>query len=209
MFEQWGLPKTMRFDNGKPWAHPQSGVPTSLALWLVGLGIQVVFGRPRQSTDNAVVERSHGVLDGWVEPEQCLDQAHLAQQVAKFVHIQREIYPSCGGLSRQQAYPDLDTPLRTYRREEDGRMWQRALVLDYVAQFRFTRTVEKIGRISHFMREYSVGRAYASQQVTIYLHVETEQWLVEDRYGELIARFDAEQFDYLTIAHMNLKARTG
>ena len=209
MFEQWGLPKVIRFDNGKPWAHPQSGVPTSLALWLVGLGIQLVFGRPRQSTDNAVVERSHGVLDAWVEPQQCADQAHFAQQVNKFVHIQREVYPSCDGRSRQEAYPELLMPERLYNPQQDSQIWQCQLVLDYVAQFRFTRTVEKIGRISHFMREYSVGRAYAAQQVTIYLQVETVQWVVEDRYGEIIAHFDADQFDYLTIANMNLKARAG
>ena len=208
MFEQWGLPKAMRFDNGKPWAHPQSGVPTNLALWLVGLGIHLEFGRPRQSTDNAVVERSHGVLAAWVEPQHCADQTHLAQQVDKFVHIQRAVYPCCDGQSRFDSYPDIHTPYRTYDSYRDPMIWQQDEVLDYVAQFRFTRTVEKIGRISHFMREYSVGRDYAAQQVTVYLHVETIQWLVEDRYGEIIARFDADQFDYLTIANMNLKSRT-
>ena len=197
----------MRFDNGKPWAHPQSKVPTSLTLWLVGLGIDVVFGRPYQSTDNAVVERSHGVLDAWVEPQQCENRAHLDKQVAKFVHIQRECYPSCGGHSRFEAYPEIHTPKRVYDRQQDQTLWQRSRVLDYVTQFRFTRRVEKIRRVSHFMREYSVGRSYASQQVTVYLAPETEQWVVEDRYGEIIARFDAQQFEYLTIANMHLKAR--
>lgn len=193
----------MRFDNGHPWAHPQSGVPTYLALWLIGLGIQVVFGRPRQSTDNAVVERSHGVLDAWIEPHQCANKADLDRQVAKFVHIQRAVYPSCEGRSRFETYPELHIPNRVYDKQQDAHLWQRSRVLDYVAQFRFTRTVEKIGRLNHFKHEYQVGRAYASQQVTVYLDVEMVQWVVEDRYGEIIARFNAEQFDYLTITDMN------
>ena len=159
--------------------------------------------------DNAVVERSHGVLDAWVEPHQCTNKADLDQQIAKFVHIQRAVYPSCDGRSRIEAYPEIHIPHRSYDTQQDVHLWQRSRVLDYVAQFRFTRTVEKIGRISHFMREYSVGRPYASQQVTVYLDVTTEQWVVEDRYGEIIATFDAQQFDYLTIAHLNLNARTG
>jgi len=201
------MPTMMRFDNGKPWAHPQSKVPTSLTLWLVGLGIQVVFGRPCQSTDNGVVERSHGVLAAWVEPGHCENKAHLDQQLARFIHIQRAQYPSCGGRSRFDAYPDIHTPKRGYDGQQDQVLWQRSRVLDYVTQFRFTRTVEKIGRITHFTREYSVGRSYASQQVTIFLDRESEQWVVEDRYGEIIAHFDAQQFDYLTIANMQLKAR--
>ena len=205
----WGLPQAIRFDNGHPWAHPQSGVPTCLALWLLGLGIELVFGRPRQSTDNAVVERSHGVLDAWVEPELCMNQTELDQQLAKFIHIQRAVYPSCEGQARFAAYPDIHQPRQPYQRHQDPSLWQQQTVLDYVARLRFTRTVEKIGRISHFMREYSLGRAYAAQQVTVYLDVATVQWCVEDRYGEIIGRFDADQFDYLTIANMQLKARIG
>lgn len=207
MFEQWGMPKNIRFDNGKPWAHPQQRVPTSFALWLVGLGIQVIYGRPRQSTDNAVVERSHGVLDSWVEPTQCLNRDVLDQKLAKFVYLQQSLYPSCRGQSRTQAYPEIFDRLRPYDPDTDANLWQRQRVLTYIAQFRFTRRVEKIGRITHMMREYSLGRSFAGEQVTVYLDLETEQWFVEDRYGDVIANLEVNQFDYATIADMKLKSR--
>ncbi len=58
---EWGRPEQMRLDNGMPWG-TQSTLPSAMGLWLVGLGIELRYGRPARSTDNAVVERSHGVL---------------------------------------------------------------------------------------------------------------------------------------------------
>ena len=74
-FEQWGLPKAIRVDNGDPWA-TRSDIPSALALWLIGLNVKVILNRPSQSTDNGIVERDHGVLAGWVE-------AHKAGSVAE------------------------------------------------------------------------------------------------------------------------------
>jgi transposase InsO family protein len=75
-FAHWGLPATMRVDNGQPWGTGDD-LPAELALWLVGLGIAVHWNRPRHSQDNAVVERAHGVCQRWVEPGTCSDGAEL------------------------------------------------------------------------------------------------------------------------------------
>lgn len=208
-FETWGLPEAIRFDNGAPWASPQSRTPTSLALWLVGLGIRLVFGRPRQSTDNAVVERSHGVLNGWVEPEVCKDRADLQHRLDHFAHIQRAVYPDDRGQSRVVRFPELLTPLRRYHCRDDERLWNLQLVWDYVATYRFSRTVEKNGRITLLTREYWIGRRYAAQKVTAYLDPMIGAWLVEDQRGEVIGQFPAQQLNYLTIATMNMTYRRG
>ena len=208
-FEQWGLPQAIRFDNGKPWANPTHGVPTALALWLVGLGVKVVFGRPRRSTDNAVVERSHGILECWVEPEKRLDLPDLQATLDDFVHIQRAIYPSCDGQSRFATYPDIDCPRQVYQREQEASVWQLQRVLAYVATFRFTRTVEKNGRITHFTREYALGRQHQAQQVTVFLDADTCEWVVENRQGEIVKRFLAEQLTYLTLSNMQMVYRMG
>ncbi len=63
VFERWGLPQAVRVDNGSPWG-TQSDIPSALALWLVGFWVKVVLNRPRHCTDNAIVERDHGVLAG-------------------------------------------------------------------------------------------------------------------------------------------------
>lgn len=207
LFTAWGLPEMMRFDNGKPWANPHTRVPTCLALWLVGLGIRPVFGRPRRSTDNAVVERSHGVLNNWVEPAQCANLNALQHSLDQFVHLQRAVYPSCAGHSRFDAHPEIHVPLRCYDRSPEEALWEPQRVMDYVSSFRFTRTVEKNGRVTHFTREYAVGRRYAHQQVTVYLDPKTHEWVTEDDKGESIKRFPADQLNYLTLATMAMVYR--
>jgi hypothetical protein len=197
----------MRFDNGRPWATPHVRAPNAFTLWLVGLGIQPMFGQPRQSTDNAIVERSHGVLVKWVEPEQCVDPYDLQNRLSYFVHIQRAVYPSCQRGSRFDQYPQLHIPLRPYAAAEEEALWDVQKVYDYVAQYRFTRAVEKNGRITLMTDEYSVGRAYAAQKVTAYFDPQQGCWIVEDRQGEVIAQFVAHQLRYLAIANLEMRYR--
>jgi hypothetical protein len=201
---QWGCPTAMRFDNGKPWGHPGMVVPTALALWLVGLGIQPMYGRPRQSTDNAVVERCHGVLEGWVEPKQCENRAMMEARLAYYVHLQREVYPLAEGQSRLQQFPALARNPHRYQPEQEEAQWDLRRVLDYVAEYTFTRMVEKNGRMTLMTHEYSLGRQYRSQRVTAQLDPRLNVWVVKDRYGEVVARFPALQLNYRTIADMTL-----
>jgi hypothetical protein len=206
-FERWGRPQHMRFDNGKPWGNPQIRVPTALALWLVGLDIEPLFGRPRQSTDNAVVERGHGVLDAWVEPAQCADTKELSAHLDKFTHIQRETYPVKEGKSRMELYPQLGRVVRQYDPEQEAQRWTLEAVFQYMARYIFTRTVEKNGRITIMTGEYYLGRQYRAQKVTVQLDVQWQQWVVKDRLGEIIAHFEPQQLNYTTLAGLTLSSR--
>lgn len=197
----------MRFDNGHPWAHPQSRVPTGIVLWLVGLGMEVVFGRPRQCTDNGVVERCHGVLANWCEAETCIDYHQLQVRLTHLSRLQRAEYPSCEGRSRLVAYPQLTLPRQSYQALNEAAQWDAKRVWHYVAQFRFTRTVEKNGRITMMSGEYALGKRYAAQQVTVYLDEAAPTWVVEDRYGQRIKSFPATQLTYAIIANLNLVYR--
>lgn len=197
----------MRFDNGRPWGDPVHRMPTALALWLVGLGIQPLFGRPRQSTDNAVVERGHGVLNGWVEPQQCADAAMLAARLEQFACLQRDVYPVQQQQPRQECFPELAGQPRRYCRQDEVQQWSLAAVFAYVARYVFSRRVEKNGRITVMTREYSLGRQYRAQSVTVQLEPQTAHWLVKDRHGTLVGSFSADQLTYPTLAGLNLVYR--
>jgi len=206
-FIQWGLPLSMRFDNGVPWGHPGSAVPTALALWLVGLGIRPLFGRPRQSTDNAVVERCHGVLKGWVEPQTCTNLFELRQRLRYFATMQREHYPFKENTSRLAAFPNLRLNSRPYQTQQEKDIWKLETVLDYVARYTFTRTVEKNGRITLMTHEYSLGRKYRAQRINARLDPQQKCWFIKDRFGEPIATFPALQFDYLILEPLLLTSK--
>lgn len=196
----------MRFDNGHPWG-TNSPVPSALALWLAGIGVHPVFGRPRQRTDNAVVERDHGVLNGWVDPAHCADLAHLCLKLDHFATLQRERYPLRDGRSRLAHYPQLGACPRPYAPSDDEQLWSARRMFDYLATFRFQRKVETNGRFTLLNREYSVGRAYARRTLSVQLDAHSHEWVVYEDDGREIRRFAPKDLTYTTLSQMTLADR--
>jgi hypothetical protein len=196
----------MRFDNGSPWGSTEK-VPTALALWLVGLGVQPLFGRPRHSTDNAVVERSHGVLNGWVEPQHCANFADLQARLLEFTRFQRQRYPACQGQSRLEAYPALLSQPRPYDPDHDAKLWSHQAIFDYLASFRFQRKVEVNGRINILSREYSLGTAFRGLTLAIQMDAQQRQWIVYDDYGVELRQIEPKDLTYETVFNMALTSR--
>src|SRR5438046_190655 len=110
-FAAWGLPRRLRLDHGWPWGG-WSGLPTALALWLVGLGVGLTFNPPRQPQYNGVVEKSQDTGQRWAEPHTCRNAAELQARLDEVDRIQREEYPSLRGRSRLSVFPQLRQPER-------------------------------------------------------------------------------------------------
>lgn len=90
-FSRWGMPQKIRVDNGHPWGS-SGDLPPDLALWLLGLGIEVIWNRPHHPQENSRVERSHGVLSPCVEASKCRDISDLQNRIdAAVVMRAREI----------------------------------------------------------------------------------------------------------------------
>jgi len=193
-------------DNGSPWG-TQSPLPSAFGLWLVGLGIELVYGRPARSTDNAVVERDHGVLAQWAEPEQCANFEDCQQRLTWAVAMQRERYRLPGQCPRSQAYPALYTNPRSYDGPTETQDWQLQRVAAYLAPFVFQRKVEVNGRVSLFANTYSIGRAYAHQMLDIQLDEQTLDWVFLDEYHHPIRRHPARELSYDLISNLRLAKR--
>ena len=202
----WGRPMKLRVDNGSPWGTQQT-LPSALALWLVGLGVTPIYGRPARSTDNAIVERSHGVLAQWVEPSRCVDAAMFQQRLDWASHTQRERYRSPDGYTRRDAFPDLYLNPRTYHPDDERQLWHLQRVADYLADFRFVRKVEKKGQIMLFANTYGVGQGYARQFVEVSLDPLTHEWCVRDEYGTELQRHPAQELSYDLISQLQLAKR--
>jgi hypothetical protein len=136
----------------------------------------------------------------------CRDRDELARRLDRFARIQREAYPACEGgkQTRQQTYPTLWQVERPYRREDDQALWQVAEVLAYVARFQFSRRVEKNGRVGVMTHEYHLGKAHAGEKVTVQLDPREGHWQIKNRDGEVLKAFPAQQFNYDTIAGMQM-----
>ena len=59
VFVRWGLPDRVRVDNGYPWGTSRD-LPSELALWLIGLGVEPIWnppGQPTQQSQGGAVQR--------------------------------------------------------------------------------------------------------------------------------------------------------
>jgi hypothetical protein len=114
-FVRWGRPEQVRVDNGAPWGS-KGDLPTDLALWLIGLEVDLHWNQPRRPQENGVVERSQGTGKRWGEPHTCDDPQQLQARFEALDRLPREAYPYAEGRSRWEVFPDLGRVERAYSR---------------------------------------------------------------------------------------------
>jgi transposase InsO family protein len=181
VFARWGMPRRLQVDNGVPWGC-KGGLPAALALWLVGLGIDVRWSRPAVPQDNGVVERSMRTGKAWANPGKCKDHREVQGRLDEMDRIQREQYPALAGRPRLAVWPELSHSGRAY----DGKKWERGnwsleAALARLGCFVVHRRVSAQGRVSLYDRPYHVGVSLADQEVLVQLSPERVEWIVSDR----------------------------
>lgn len=191
-FARWGLPDAVRVDNGYPWGSPRD-LPTELALWLIGLGVEVLWNPPARPRKNPKVERCHGVADAWAEPGACADPAELAAHLDWVGRVQCGEYPAIGGAPRIEAYPGLLVARRAYQEPREAESWDLGRVDRWLAPRAWDRRVDRNGVVSIYGHRRFVGRTYGGQDVSVRYDGQARQWVVGDRTGEIAWRFDARE----------------
>jgi transposase InsO family protein len=187
------LPERLRVDNGAPWA-TWADLPPAFALWLIGLGIKMVWNHPHCPKENAKVERCNGLIGSWGDPATCADEGAWRRHMAHVVTVPREQYrPSGGSPTRQERFPQLATNERRYRAAEEESAFDIERVKQYLAQGRWPRLVSKIGQITLYGKAYRVGRKWRGEQVWLRFDAVTTEWVVEDRAGKGLIRHAAQQ----------------
>ena len=189
-FVRWGLPDRVRVDNGYPWGTPRD-LPTELALWLIGLGVEPIWNPPARPTCNPKVERCNGLAQQWGELHTCADSRQAARALDRVCRIQREEYPAIRGRPRIEAFPALCTPRRVYRRPEERALWDLSRVDAFLARGCWVRRADCNGRISIYGHGRSVGRRRAGQESVVRFDAATRCWLVLQADGESIRRLPA------------------
>ncbi len=190
IFARWGCPQRVRVDNGWPWG-TDGDLPPALALWLIGLGIGVIWNRPHHPQANGVVERVHGLVRAWGDPPTCPTFGAWEQRLAWLATVQRERYPVAGHPSRLAASPALRTGGRPYAPPHEEGLWDLARVDATLAQGLWRRRVDKTGRITLYNWAYRVGRRYARQEVMVRFDPATRHWVIWSTTGEELIRHRA------------------
>jgi hypothetical protein len=205
-FTAWGLPDHIRVDNGHPWGS-WSDLPRALPLWLIGLGVDVIWNDACCPEENGKVERMQGVTKQWAEPGRCSDRAQLSRRLEWAVRIQREVYPAIRGRTRLEAYPALGQRRRPYRRDQEEAWWDQTRIDAFLSGGVWQRLVSRTGQISLNNRNYRVGRGYAGRVVSVRFEAAGRQWVVQDARGQELARHAAEQITRERIMELDVMHR--
>ena len=188
VFTRWTLPAAVRVDNGYPWGTPRD-LPTELALWLIGLGVEVIWNAPAQPRENPKVERCHGVADAWAEPHACTGSAQLKDHLDWTCRTQCHEYPSIHGASRVAAFPELLNAVRQYQPSQEPELWKLERVDQWLSQGVWARHVGKTGVISLYGHRRSLGRKYSGQDMLVRFDAATRYWVVADSADKVVAQF--------------------
>ena len=191
-FARWGRPATIRVDNGGPWG-AVGDWPPDLALWLIGLGIDVHWNDPGRPQQNGVVERSQGTGRRWAEPERCATAAALQERLQEMDSIQREAYPSIGGQSRAAAFPGLKHSGRRYSVAWERCHWDHQRVLEHLSGYAVPRRVDENGDVSMYHRPHYVGIMHRGKCIYVMVDPERVEWVFVDQEGRQLRSQPAEE----------------
>lgn len=207
-FARWGQPDALRVDNGSPWGS-KGELPTDLALWLIGLGIEMIWNPPRQPQKNGVIERSQGTGKRWAEPDHCRTPDELQGRLDELDAIHRNEYPICEGKPRMTLFPDLRHSGRSYDVQQEAGTWNWNRVADHLKTYVIPHTVDSSGQVTIYRRNHYIGKAYEGQTVYNSFDPTACEWIFRDTRGNQIRTRQASELTAPSIRALQVTHRRG
>jgi transposase len=203
-FTDWGLPERLQLDHDSIFVDnvSKSPFPSRLHLWLVALGVDVVFIRPLRPTDQGMTERSHQLWDA-----QCLQGQSFASWDDLYATLnQRRDFLNqdlaCASLDYKPplvAFPQARHSGRPYRPECEANLLDLSRVWAYLAQGRWFRQTSKDFTFSLGGQVYYIGRPYHHAQLDITFDPSDCHLLCRNQAGELAARLPIQGLSVQTL----------
>jgi len=184
-FHKWGLPESIKIDNGWPFVNPKNrDQPTKAKLWWAGLGIKIIQNTPRCPQENGAVEALQGIMCNWSNPKGQNSLVELQVRLNQESFFQRAEYrrPAHGYKTRIEQFPELEQNKRKYNPDN----FNIQLVYQYLAKQVWTRKVKQKGSIKLFANEIYIGLKNKQQFVFVTLDPIQLKWLIKDRKGNLL-----------------------
>jgi hypothetical protein len=190
-FTQWGLFGGLRLDNGQPWGD-WNDLPKPMALWLVGLGLDLTFNPVCRPEYNGVVEKSQDTGQRWAEPGTCWSAGQLQGRLDWLDRLQREEYPSLHGRSRLAVFPQLLHAARPYSAAQEAELWDFGRAQEYLAGHVAQRRANAQGQVSVYDHRYCVGAANRGKTVLVQYDPLRGSWVFADQEGRQLREVPAD-----------------
>jgi hypothetical protein len=206
VFTEFGLPAGLQTDREKVYGRPPTeAFPSLFTLWLAGLGVQHHFGRPNQATDQPSIEREHRTLFDWLaQPQPWADLPTLQAALDEARRMHNQVLPStagdCQGRPPLDVHPEVRQPLRPFHPAAELALFDLARVDHFLAQFTWSYKVSAVGQICIAQHRYSIGKAYAGQQIDVRFAQPDRHFVFCDgQTGQIIKRCPAQGLDTASI----------
>lgn len=188
-FENWGLPKCIKVDNGYPFVYPQQmDLPTKAKLWWIGLGIQVIQNTPGRPQENGIVEGLQGTLCKWSNPNKQANEQALQKRLDKESDFHRNHYriPSQKHKTRIELYPTLSKNTRRFN--PDAFSIQK--VYNWMKHQVWDRTLNANGELKMYDTSIYVGTRYKHLNVTVTFDPLEAKWIIRHLDGTFLKHSD-------------------
>lgn len=163
VFARYGLPQAILCDNGPPWGaglgwRDWGPFYTGLAVWLMRLGVQVIYARPNHPQGKGKNERFNGTLQAeLLDYEQFADHSQAHARMGDWRRRYNSVRP-------HQAL-DMDPPASRYRPSKSEFPDQLPPV-EYSSS-QITRKVTSQGKISFQGKRFTVGKAFSGYRLAL------------------------------------------
>jgi putative transposase len=161
-FQEFGLPKAMRSDNGPPFASTGAGRLSRLSVWWLKLGISLERIEPGKPQQNGRLERCHSTLEEAVTPP----AANLVAQRRAIDEWRRDY----NDVRPHEALGDVP-PARVYRRSPRG--YPRKLIKPEPAVWADACDVDRAGCIRWRKHKLFISSALAGELVQLERNTES------------------------------------
>jgi hypothetical protein len=156
---------------------------------------------------NGKVERCNGVTQRWAEPSRCQSRSEVQDRLDHECLIQREHYPSIGGRSRIEAFPDLKKKGRFYHPDVEDDLWELSRVDRFLAGQILYRVANERGAIWLYGKGRVVGRPHRGQEIRARFDSVTRHWIATDDQGRELKRLPAIELTRERIIALNVGAK--
>lgn len=205
-FSEFGLPKAIQADHGSIFYenHSKSPFPTPLHLWLLGLGVELVWAKAYRPTDQATVERSHQTVhlqNIRTIPFKNMQafQQHIDQRRKE---LNENIPCDTFGKAPLKACPQAVHSMSFYNPLQEKKRFESELIYKYLSDKIWYRKVSSNKTISIGGQAYYLPKATKNTELTLSFDVQNRHLIFRDD-KEQIASLPIKGIDFENIAGLN------
>jgi len=173
-FQEYGLPRVIRSDNGVPFASPSAlGRLSKLSVWWISLGIRPERIEPGEPQQNGTHERMHKTLkaDATRPPS-----SSLTEQQLRFDRFRREY-------NDERPHESLDQETPASRYSPSARVFPSSLPETLYPSHFEVRVVTQSGAINFRARRFQLSTALTNQEIGLE-EIDDDLWTVS--FGPLV-----------------------